>query len=240
MDNAVYVTLSRQLALVRDLDVTANNLANANTTGFNASHIMFSTYLAKDPANGPLAMANDANEYRDTTKGDLQSTGNPLDVAINGPGYFQLETPLGPRYTRAGNFQVDGTGTLVSVEGYPVLDQTGQHIAFNPEDSRVTIGTAGNITVNGEERATIAVVDFPNPQMMTRLGSRLYSTAQTPAQVPVPAVVQGVLEGANLKPVLEITHIMDITHAVSDTAQMVSALYDLESKTATTWTQQVS
>src|SRR5258708_5552303 len=111
MDNSIYVTLSRQLALFRDMDVTANNIANANTTGYNAEHIMFDSFVTKDANQGdrnPVSFANDVATYRNIENGSMQITGNDLDLAIQGNGYFIVETPLGTRYTRAGNFQVSG------------------------------------------------------------------------------------------------------------------------------------
>src|SRR5689334_8850044 len=111
MDNGLYVAIQRQLALFRDMDVTANNIANANTVGFNSEHMLFNEYLVKDinqKVQNPMAFPNDVATYRDTQTGTMQVTGNALDIAINGKAYFAVETPLGIRYTRAGNFQIDG------------------------------------------------------------------------------------------------------------------------------------
>src|SRR4051812_9350277 len=107
MDNNIYIMLSRQMTLFRDMDVTANNIANTNTTGYSAEHILFSSYLTKDVNRGDrnsMAFAHDVSTYRDTESGPMKVTGNDLDMAIQGDGYFTVETPLGTRYTRAGNF----------------------------------------------------------------------------------------------------------------------------------------
>src|SRR5262245_12957747 len=137
MDNSVYIILSRQMALFRDFDNTANNMANANTVGFNANRTLFTSYLVQDGPRGKMAFDQDIATYRDTSGGTLRTTGNTFDLAINGEGYFVLDTPLGTRYTRAGNLQVDGAGVLTSAEGYPVMDAGGQQIAFTEEDKNI-------------------------------------------------------------------------------------------------------
>src|SRR5687768_3602243 len=103
MDNSIYIALSRQLAEFRDMDITANNIANANTVGYDSEHILFSTYLTRDINKGdrnPMAFAHDVSSYVNTEMGSLQTTGNDLDLAIQGDGYFIVETPLGIRYTK--------------------------------------------------------------------------------------------------------------------------------------------
>jgi flagellar basal-body rod protein FlgF len=241
MDNSIYIALSRQLALFRDMEVTAGNIANANTTGYSSEHIMFSSYLTKDVNQGnrnDMAFAHDIASFRNTETGTMQVTGNPLDLAINGQGYFVVETPLGTRYTRAGNFQIDGNGTLTSAEGYPVLDNSGQQISF-PDDARVIeVGSLGNLKINGEDFATLGVVEFENEQLLERLNSGLYASEITPVQSETVAVIQGSLENSNVQPVLEMTHMIEVSRAVANTAKFVEIMYDLQRKTANTWTQQ--
>lgn len=241
MDNSAYVALSRQLTLFRDMDVTANNLANANTTGYNAEHILFNSYLTKDVNQGDrnsLAFANDLATYRDTRGGSLQQTGNPLDVAIEGSGYFSVQTPLGTRYTRAGSFRIASDGTLTTADGYPVLDNSAQHVVFPEDTNSVVIGEAGNIKVNGDDFATMAVWQFANPQLLERLSGGLYKSEVTPQPAANIRVAQGMLESANVQPVMELTHMIGLSHAVTDTAQLIAIIYDLERKATNTWAQQ--
>jgi flagellar basal-body rod protein FlgF len=244
MDNSAYITLSRQLALFRDMDVTANNIANANTTSYDAEHMLFNSYLTKDVnqrVQNPMAFAYDISTYRNTDTGPIRATGNPLDIAIDGDAYMSVETPLGTRYTRAGNLQIDAGGTLTTAEGYAVLNSNGQRILI-PEDAReIRIGSVGNITVNGEELATIGLFKFDNPQLMERLQGALFRSEITPEPANDSVrVVQGALEGANVQPVVELTHMMDVSRSVGNTAKMIEVLYDLQRKTANTWAQQSS
>lgn len=241
MDNSIYVTLSRELALFRDMDVAANNVANANTTGYNAEHILFNTYVTKDISQGQrstLDFATNASTYRDMRNGPIRLTGNDLDVAIQGDGYFTLDTPLGERYTRAGNFQIDGAGTLVSSEGYPVLDATGQHISMPENATSIQIGEFGNIKVNGEDLGSFGIAQFDNPQLLERLSGTLFKSDVTPTPGENFRVAQGALESSNVQPVTELTHMMTLTHATADTAKFIEVVYDLERKASNTWTQQ--
>lgn len=238
MDNGVYIALSRQLALFRDMEVTAGNIANANTTGYQSSHLMFSSFLVDDGVRGDMQFTNDVSTYRNTEKGGFQVTNNPLDIAIKGKGYFTVETPLGIRYTRAGNLQLDGNNTLVSTEGYPVLDQNSQPIVFDENTTQITIGSAGNISANGAELTTIGVVEFENEQLLERVGDRLFSSDADPVISDTSTVLQGTLENSNVKGVSELTHMIDVSRSVANTSKLIEVMYDLQRKSATAWTRQ--
>lgn len=241
MDNSIYITLSRQLALFRDMDVTANNLANANTTGYGAEHLLFNSYLQKDINQGvsnKMAFANDIATYRNTETGTMKTTGNDLDVAVAGDGYFTVETPLGTRYTKAGSFQIDGAGVLVTPEGYPVLDNSGQRITLPEDTTEVVIGEAGNIKVNGDEFAQLGIAEFSNQQLMERLDGKLFKTDLPPIPAEHSRVLQGVLEGSNIQPVMELTHMIDVSRSTSNTAKFIEVMYDLQRKASNTWAQQ--
>lgn len=243
MDNGIYIALSRQVALFRDMAVTTNNIANANTTGFQAEKVIFSQYLKKDNNQGSInnmAFANDVASYRYTKDGSQRATGNDLDVSISGAGYFAVQTPLGTRYTRAGNFQLNAEGTLVTPEGYAVLDNSNQPITFPPDAQEIQIGKAGNINVNGQDFGSIGVALFANPQLLVQTSSGLYKSEIEPqfGDTENIHVTQGMLENANVEPVIELTHMIEVSRAVSSTAKYIEIMYDLQRKTASAWTQQ--
>lgn len=244
MDNSVYITLSRQLALFRDMDVTANNIANANTTGYNSENILFNSYLTKDvnqKNTNEMAFAYDISTYKNFENGPIHATGNPLDLAIASEGFFAVETPLGIRYTRSGNFQIDGSGTLVTADGNPVLGNNGQHITFTPEAQDIKIGEAGNISVDGAEFAAIDIYKFSNPQLLERTEGAMFKSEITPDIMTTDAkVVQGALAGSNVQPIVSLTHMIDVSRSVGNTAKMVEILYDLQRKSANSWAQQAS
>jgi flagellar basal-body rod protein FlgF len=241
MDNGIYITLSRELALFRDMDVTANNIANSNTTGYGAEHMLFNNYLTKDvnqKVRNNMAFANDISTYHSFDGGSLHTTGNSLDLAIQGEGFFSVETPLGTRYTRAGNFQIDGAGNLVTADGKPVLNDSGQHITFPADASNIVVGAAGNISVNGSEFSKIGIYKFDNPQLLERLDGAMFKSEITPQVAENARVAQGTLESSNVQPITELTHMMDVSRSVGDTAKFIETMYDLQRKAASAYAQQ--
>lgn len=240
MDNSVYITLSRQLALFRDLDVTANNIANANTTGFRTENMLFTDYLVDDGNNHKMAFARDIATYADTQEGPLRATGNPLDLAINGKGFFVVETGRGVRYTRAGNFNLDGEGTLITPDGSPVLDDAGQRILLPPGASKITVGENGSLVVDGEEIAVLGIVQFPNEQEPEHeAGGVFRSKNGAPGQAVTGfRVAQGVLEDSNVSPIIQMTHMIDVNRSVGNTAKFIEVMYDLQRRASNTITQQ--
>ncbi len=185
-----------------------------------------------------MAFAYDISTYRNTESGGLVATGNPLDVAIQGSGYFAVQTPLGIRYTRAGDFQIDAIGTLSTPEGYPVLDTSNQKITFPDNAVTVEIGEIGNITIDGTEFATIGVFKFENEQLLERLNGGLFKTEITPEPADGMRVAQGALEKSNVQPIMELTHMIEVSRAVANNAKYIETIYDLQRKAANTWAQQ--
>ncbi len=238
MDNSVYIALSRQTALFRKMDMVANNVANANTTGFQSEHLLFDDYIVKHDRATKNAFAQDIQSYRNTMDGPIKSTGGALDVAINGDGYFVVETPQGQRYTRAGNFQLDGNGILITPEGFPVLDEGGQRIEFGAQDRNIVIGEAGNIAVDGEERGTLGVVEFANQQFMTQVGNNIFKTDQAPQPAINSRVVHGAIEDSNVSGVQEIVELVELSRSATSTAKFIEVMYDLQRKASNVYAQQ--
>lgn len=239
MDNSIYITLSRQLTLFRDMEATANNIANVNTVGYNAEKLAFHDYLVDGKMEGKLgqkiAFTRDPVSYRDTLNGPMKATGNPLDLAISGPGYFIVDTPLGQRYTKAGNFMIDGQGTMVTPQGYPVLSQDGGVINFPQDATDIQINDQGVITANGDEIGQVGVVEFANEQNMKRLGNNLYSSDAQPLEAQTARVAQGVLEQSNVQGVSELVRVVQLQRSVASTAKFVEVMYDLQRKVSNTY-----
>jgi flagellar basal-body rod protein FlgF len=222
------VLLSDQMALQRSLDVVANNIANSSTTGFKREDIQFNTMLSGSQAGKPINFVFDRATYRDTSPGVISTTGNPLDLAIQGSGYFEIQTAQGVQYTRDGSFRTDNQGQIVNSANMPVLSDSGQPILLPDEATDVTISGDGFITAQvgtGSSRAQlgkIGVVKFDNEQQVTPAGTNMFTTTQTPIPVLGNAVVQGAIEGSNVKTVSEITNLINIQRAYEQASNLIS------------------
>lgn len=234
MDNGIYISLSRQMALFRDLEVSANNLANATTPGYNTQKLVFSDYLAKDQKRKD-AYANDVSTYRDTAKGSLRMTNNPLDVAVTGPGYFIVETPFGERYTKAGNFQINAEGTLMNTQGYPVLGNDGGRIVLPENANRVEINGLGQVLVDGNDIGQIGLAEFADEQKMERMGDTLYRAKEEPLPADNSRVVQGAIENSNVSAVSELIRVQEVSRSVGSTSKFIETMYDLQRKVSSVY-----
>ncbi len=213
MDTPGYIVLSRLGAQLRATDVLAHNMANADTPGFRANRPVFAQAIERQrdlamPENArPVAYALDRATWRDTAPGPLSVTGNPLDVAIRGEGFFAVETPDGERYTRAGRLALDGQRRLVDPDGRPVLGAGGQPIGFAANDTRIEIQGDGTVRSENGVVGRLRVVRFENEQALRAEGNRLYAADDPPLPVERPSLVQGSLEGSNVSPILEMTRL---------------------------------
>jgi len=218
MQNATYIALSGQMAMQRQMDVVANNMANLSTPAFKGEQMLFSQYLVHPRGSEPLAYAQDAGTLRDLRQGSLSSTGNALDFAIQGSGYFTVQTPLGARYTRNGHLQIDNQGQLITSQGYPVLADSGQPVVLPANTRDVTVAPDGTISVSQAGSTTqpilgkLQVVDFPAPLAVTPSANGLWVTDQTP-QPSTATIQQGMIEESNVQPVVEITRMLEVSRA---------------------------
>jgi len=234
MDNAIYVGLSRQILLERELDIAANNLANVDTVGFKFETMIDNADPAVTPAPGANAPATTityvagAGVARDFTEGSLIQTGAMLDVAIEGRGFFQINTANGPRYTRDGRFRTDPSGRLVTQDGDSV-DGGGGDIVLDPKKGRATISPNGVISQQGEVVGHLQVVNFDSLAALSKDGnnnyrndSNLTPTASTTAQVR-----QGMLETSNVEPIRQITRLIEINRAYDAISNMMNTTAQL-------------
>ena len=242
MDNSMMIALQTQRVLQERMDTTANNLANASTTGFKSDKLLFSE-LVENPASSQdqpqdVRFVADAGSLHDMSQGPIATTGSAFDVAISGDGFFLVQGPDGaPAYTRNGAFTLGADGTLQTQSGRPVLSAGGATIAFDPQGGVPTIGTDGTIRIEGAEAGTIGVVKFADPGAMVKIGDNLYSSggqASQPITDGEARVVQFALEGSNVKPVQEITNLIQISRAYESAAQMVKNADDLRKQAVAT------
>ncbi|UFN48666.1 flagellar basal-body rod protein FlgF [Roseomonas sp. OT10] len=211
MDNPGYVALSRLVAQARATAVTAHNMANADTPGFRAARPLFAEHLdrqarvSQPPSGRNVAFAWDRATWREDSPGPVQTTGNPLDLAITGDGFFVVETPRGERYTRAGRFSLGPDGSIVDAEGNALLNPGGQPLRVGAGDTRLTVSGTGVLSSENGEIGRIRVVRFADPQKLTAEGDRVLASSEAPEEMERPAIVQGAVEGSNVRPILEMT-----------------------------------
>lgn len=233
MDNSLLVSLSHQIAAYRAIDVIANNIANASTPGFKRESAKFEEYVADmNPAEGQtgtqqISFVKDAGIVRDSSQGQLNQTGAPFDLAINGKGYFAVQTPQGLRYTRDGHFSLDAAGQIVNSSGY-VLQGDGGAITITPDDGDIRIAPDGTVSGRTGQLAKVRVVDFADDVALTKEGANLYSTDQAPTVPAVLDIRQGALEGSNVQPVLEISHMIEVMRAYEATATLSKNQQDMQ------------
>jgi flagellar basal-body rod protein FlgF len=233
MDSPGHIVLSRLVAAQRAQSVTANNIANADTPGFRAHRALFGTVLERQinadaPRGGrELAFARDRATWRDATAAPMQTTGNPLDLAITDrQGLFVLQTPNGDRYTRAGRFTLDGEGRITDPEGHPVLDAGGQALSIPPGAARIEVRGDGNVVTENGPVGQLRIVRFADEQRLIAEGDRNLAAPEDmpPEAVERPGVVQGAMEGSNVRTVIELTRMTDeLRHF-----QMVSQMAERE------------
>lgn len=222
------IGLSRQTALRRQMDIIANNLANLGTAGHRAQDVLFAERLMEraelTAARRPdrdLSFVVDRGSLHDFSPGPLTVTGNALDIAIDGDGWFVVETAEGERYTRNGTFRLDAEGTLVTTDGHPVLGQAGQ-ITFDPEETDISIAGDGTVSTSVGEKGRLRVAAFEDNGTLTAEGASLFSSEAVPAEATAEIrVVQGAIEGSNVKPIVEMSRMIEVQRGYTMLARMM-------------------
>lgn len=231
MENTQLIGLSYQMALRRQLDVVANNIANMNTTAYKGESMVFQEHLVKtlstDRTAQSLAFVRDLATIRDTGEGRIENTGGTLDLAISGSGYFAVKTAEGERYTRNGHFKLDADGRVVTEDGHPLLNQDGSEFQLEPGEKDITIARDGSFSTSAGQKGKVKLVSFTHEQEMKKVGDSLYSSDETPAPATSSSILQGAIEQSNVRPVIEITKMMNLVRTYEQVAQAMSQANDL-------------
>jgi flagellar basal-body rod protein FlgF/flagellar basal-body rod protein FlgG len=238
MDSGYYAASTALISRTQALDTIANNLANASTVGYRAQHNVFSSVLAdaSGAANSPLNNAiNNFGTLSGTTldqsQGALQKTGNPLDLAIQGSGYFVVQTADGPVYTRNGSLQLSNKGQLITSSGDPVLGDRGT-LTLPP--GPVAISADGTISSNGAVVGKLKLISFEPGTELTSVGGTYYSApAKSEIASADSTVKQGMLESSNVNPVSSMVELITAQRS-AEMMQRALTMYNSEiDKTAT-------
>ena len=205
MEAAGYATLTRQSGLMREMQIVANNIANAATTGYRAEGLVFSEFVRRTGDGPSLSMTRGNIPVTSRAQGPLAQTGGPFDFAIEGEGFFLVETPAGERLTRAGAFSLSANGDLVTSDGAPV---------FVPPDIRTPgLAADGTLSGNGKPLAQLGLFRPAGDAALSRAGGNLYEALAGVEPMLEGRIVQGFLEGSNVEPMTQIARLIEVQRA---------------------------
>ena len=237
MDSGYYAACTALLARTQALDAVANNLANTGTTGFRAEHSMFRSVLASAGQTGsPLNQAINnfgvlGDSRFDLAQGNLERTGNDTDLAIEGSGFFVVQTPKGVVYTRNGNFQVSPQGQLITSQGDPVMGDKG---IVNVLGGKLNISADGTLSVNGAVAGKLKIVEFPAGTQLESLGETYYTAPKgTSTEAKNSSVRQGMLESSNVNPVSSVVQLIMVQRAAEMMQRALTMFHNDINKVAT-------
>ena len=235
MENALLVGLSRQMALGRELDVIANNVANSGTNGFKTRNSRFAEFTMPraraetfKPQDRVPSFVIDSGTALNMGAGGIETTGNPLDVAIKGDSFFVVQTAGGERYTRNGQFTLDAQGQLVTSNGLPVLTENGP-VSITPQETGLMVGPDGTLSTNGGARGRLRLVRFDNPDVLTNEGANLFASTVQPTPAGLSGRVEtGAVERSNVNPVVEMTRLIEVNRAYTTVAGMIGKMDEMK------------
>ena len=206
--------------------------------------MVFEKFLVNDKDNfqRKIAFAHDIATYSDFKDGAATPTGRDLDLALQGSGFFKVQTPQGVRYTRRGSFHMDTKNEIVTAEGFPLLNKFNRPIELLNKDERITISSDGTIRGgdDGQIRGEIELAHFDNDQKLIHTDNGLYSSDEPPLYTRAPGrIVQGSLEQSNVNSIMELTNLININRSVSDVSNFMTSMHDLMRKAVTAYTHSV-
>lgn len=214
MDNAGYTTLTRMSGLLREMDVVANNMANMSTTGFRREGLVFAEFIRDTgPGEASLSMGHAKGRMSDAAQGALTRTGGSFDLAIEGPGFFLIETAAGQRLTRAGAFTPNEAGELVTPDGNRLLDEAGAAVFVPPDAEAIAVASDGTLSADGEPLGRIGLYRPADPLDLARAEGVTFTAPAGIEPEPDGRMVQGFIEASNVNPVTEVARMIEVQRA---------------------------
>lgn len=213
MDATTYATLGRQSGLMREMQVVANNIANISTTGFRREGVIFAEHIDRLEEAPSLSMARATGRQIDLSQAGMTETGSRWDFAIQGDGFFLIDTPEGQHLTRAGSFTPSAEGELVTPDGNQLLDEGGAPVFVPPDARTVTLSRDGTLSADGVPVARIGLWQPTDPNGLLHQSGTLYSAPAGVEPAEEAALFQGFLEESNVNPVVEIARMIEVQRA---------------------------
>jgi len=249
MSGEIYMAAVGALAYEKRLQIISNNLANSNTVGYKQDHGQFQI---PDVSAFPEESTQDIDElditqadlfwsnfsvYTDHTSGSLKNTGNDLDLALVGKGFFCVQTSDGIHYTRKGDFTLNADGVLVTHNGWPVMGESGEISVDSKENpnqhKKFSVDEEGNITVDGNQVDSLRLVDFPQPYNLTKVGEALFKPADSgPSEVQAEdvRVSQGFIELSNVDAVKMMTEMIEVLRGYESYQKIIRSIDEVNSR----------
>jgi flagellar basal-body rod protein FlgF len=225
MQSALYVSLSAQVTLEKRLETIANNMANMKTAAFRADAVKFETAMSR-AASQAVAFATPGDNYISRTPGSITQTGNSLDVAVAGNSWMGFVGPGGTVYTRDGRMQINNTGELQTIAGYPVLDSGGTPILVDPDAGSVSIARNGSIMQGKNQVGVLGLFDIPPDAKLERFANSGVIPDRAATSVldfTNTGFQQGYVEGSNVDPMLEMTQLMTASRAFQGVSSLIES-----------------
>ena len=236
MGGTTLIHLSRLISLQRKLDVAAQNVANANTTGFRARELSFREYLKPEKGvdeagkrERPVSLTDPRFQFTNVSQGAIERTGNPLDVAIAGDGYLVIQTAQGERYTRNGALTLDGSGSILTLEGEPVLSKSGPlQVPLN--EGEISISPDGVVSTRQRSIGRLRLVSFARPELLLPAGSSLLRSDQPPTDLAAGKInlISGALEKSNVESTREMSRLSEITRTYEMVGRLLKSSQDAD------------
>lgn len=244
MDNTRYIALSRQMGLWKQMEVVSNNMANMNTAGYKQDDVLFRSYISETPnaagfGKAPVYFTQDFGSYSNFMEGSFVSTGNTLDVAIKGDGFFAIETEDGEKYTRKGNFSVDADGMLITNEGFAVLSENDEPIFFAPGEVEINISELGEVSTENGIVGRLKVVQFEDNQKLLKVAGTMFENVDDNAMEAADTVrlAQGFIEKSNVNSIEEMTKLINLQRNYEYVQQMIDQEHERISNTIDAYAQ---
>ena len=228
MESTSIIALSRQMAVQRQMDVIANNLANASTPAYRSERMLFTEYLRESDDGHQYSYVQDLSLVRNLQEGQRITTDNDLDLAIAGEGYFQVDTDMGIRYTRSGSFTLNSDAEIVTSQGYNLLDEGGSSITVPISSGRVNVTRDGVISGEHGRIARLQILKFESEHKLVKQRDSLYDPSGMEPEIADEAeILQGQIEGSNVQAITEMTEMIKANRAYQASAKFIAAVQAL-------------
>lgn len=227
-NNSSYIALSGQIARKRQLEVVANNVANANTVGYEQDNILFRSVDVKQNARRSNSFTWPETTYRSGDQGGLKITNRPTDIAVVGEGYLKVITPRGPRYTLDGSMVISNQGVLVNHAGYPILSPDNDVIEIPDDFQTFGISENGTVFVDDQEIGRIGVFAFDSKDPIIKEGGNLYAISGTDRALEEFTMVSGALRSSNVNSALAMSQLVEMQRSYGLTTDLMTNVNETE------------